>query len=186
MRCKSREDPWGSHHVEASALKWLTSSGDTEDGLGWEEEECVFRRNCDCTKRGAVRRSRLRLRRDVGRRGVREAIAERRIWRWDRRRSRTELVIVDYLMSVLFWIIAWVRLTNMVDVHNKDPGSHLAQERHRDNSDSAGSVLLWKMMDLSRSHHIQALQSPLHTPSYIYQLHTPTFLLWRRVIIHHF
>jgi hypothetical protein len=25
MRCRRREGPWGSHHDEASALKWLIS-----------------------------------------------------------------------------------------------------------------------------------------------------------------
>lgn len=31
MRCRSREGPWGSHHVDARREKWLTSEGDTED-----------------------------------------------------------------------------------------------------------------------------------------------------------
>jgi hypothetical protein len=35
MRCKSLEGPWGSHHVDARRVKWLTSEGDTED----EEED---------------------------------------------------------------------------------------------------------------------------------------------------
>jgi hypothetical protein len=38
MRCKRREEPWGSHHVEARALKCDTSVGLTEEvGLGVEE-----------------------------------------------------------------------------------------------------------------------------------------------------
>jgi len=60
MRWRSREEPCGSHHAEARALKCETSSGETE--------EC--RRVCDvcdvCGRkhlavRGAVRRRRLRL-----------------------------------------------------------------------------------------------------------------------------
>jgi hypothetical protein len=62
IRCRSREEPWGSHHVEASALKCETSSGLTE--------EVLWARNWFWTNRGAVRRRRLRLRREVGRRGA--------------------------------------------------------------------------------------------------------------------
>ena len=31
IRCKRREEPCGSHHVEAKALKWDTSAGLTDD-----------------------------------------------------------------------------------------------------------------------------------------------------------
>jgi hypothetical protein len=62
IRCRSREEPWGSHHVDARALKCETSSGLTEEVL------CA--RNWFCTKRGAALRRRLRLRREVGRRGA--------------------------------------------------------------------------------------------------------------------
>ena len=62
MRCRSREEPWGSHHVDARALKCETSSGLTE--------EVLWARNWFCTNRGAVLRRRLRLRREVGRRGA--------------------------------------------------------------------------------------------------------------------
>jgi hypothetical protein len=68
IRCRSREEPWGSHHVDARALKCETSSGLTED------EDELWARNWFCTNRGAVRRRRLRLRRDVGWRG--ETITE--------------------------------------------------------------------------------------------------------------
>jgi len=30
MRCRTREEPWGSHHVEARALKWDISEAFTE------------------------------------------------------------------------------------------------------------------------------------------------------------
>lgn len=39
MRCRRRDGPWGSHQLEASALKWDTSVGSTEDlGVSWLEE----------------------------------------------------------------------------------------------------------------------------------------------------
>jgi hypothetical protein len=31
MRWRSREEPWGSHQVEARALKWEISVGETEE-----------------------------------------------------------------------------------------------------------------------------------------------------------
>jgi hypothetical protein len=34
MRCRAREEPCGSHHVEARALKWLISEGLTEGEEG--------------------------------------------------------------------------------------------------------------------------------------------------------
>jgi hypothetical protein len=34
-----REGPWGSHHDEASALKWATSSGETVVKVGSVELE---------------------------------------------------------------------------------------------------------------------------------------------------
>jgi len=39
MRCRSREGPWGSHHDEASALKWETSVGSTVE---WDVGLCCF------------------------------------------------------------------------------------------------------------------------------------------------
>lgn len=53
MRWRRREEPWGSHHVEARALKWETSVGFTEVvyeaafalGLGEGEEDVVRGRN---------------------------------------------------------------------------------------------------------------------------------------------
>jgi hypothetical protein len=62
IRCRSREEPWGSHHVDARALKCETSSGLTE--------EVLWARNWFCTNLGAALRRRLRLRREVGRRGA--------------------------------------------------------------------------------------------------------------------
>jgi hypothetical protein len=38
MRCRRREEPCGSHHVEARALKWEISVGETEDEVGEEQE----------------------------------------------------------------------------------------------------------------------------------------------------
>lgn len=48
MRCRRREGPWGSHHVEARREKWVSSVGSTEvvDGplgavdvrMGWDVE----------------------------------------------------------------------------------------------------------------------------------------------------
>ena len=38
MRCRRREDPWGSHHVEARALKCDTSVGLTEEVEAGEVE----------------------------------------------------------------------------------------------------------------------------------------------------
>lgn len=60
MRWRSRDEPLGSHHVDARALKCDTSVGLTEDAVLWT-------RNWFCTNRGADRRRRLRLRREVGR-----------------------------------------------------------------------------------------------------------------------
>ncbi len=31
IRCRRRDGPWGSHHVEARASKWDTSEAFTED-----------------------------------------------------------------------------------------------------------------------------------------------------------
>jgi hypothetical protein len=42
MRCRRREEPCGSHHVEARALKWEISVGETEE---LEEDEA-----CRCWK----------------------------------------------------------------------------------------------------------------------------------------
>jgi hypothetical protein len=36
MRCSRREEPCGSHHSAARALKWETSSGLTEEKVGFE------------------------------------------------------------------------------------------------------------------------------------------------------
>ena len=63
MRCSSREDPCGSHHVEARALKCDTSVGLTDEVVLWE-------RNWFRTNRGEARRRRFRLRREVGSSGV--------------------------------------------------------------------------------------------------------------------
>jgi len=65
MRWRSREEPCGCHHVEASALKCDTSIGLTEDVVLCERTWNWFR-----TNRGADRMSKERLRRDVGRSGV--------------------------------------------------------------------------------------------------------------------
>jgi hypothetical protein len=67
MRCKSREEPCGSHHVEARALKCDTSVGLTDDVV-------LCERNWFRTNRGEAKRRRFRLRRDVGRSGVDVAI----------------------------------------------------------------------------------------------------------------
>ena len=69
MRCRSREEPCGSHHVEARALKCDTSVGFTEEVV-----LCARTWNWFRTNRGAARRRRLRLRREVGRSGVVVAI----------------------------------------------------------------------------------------------------------------
>lgn len=60
MRCRRREEPCGSHHVEARALKWEISLGETED-----EDECRGWKYV-LIERGAVRRRRMRLRKEVG------------------------------------------------------------------------------------------------------------------------
>lgn len=65
MRCRRREGPWGFHHVEARALKWEISLGETD---GEDEEDARWFWKWHLTKRGAVRRRRLRLRGDVGER----------------------------------------------------------------------------------------------------------------------
>lgn len=48
MRWRSRDGPWGSHHVEARALKWaissvLTDEKDEAGGVGKEEAVEVHR-----------------------------------------------------------------------------------------------------------------------------------------------
>lgn len=52
-----REGPWGSHHDEASALKWETSSGETVVKAGSAELESVVsvrrRQDVDAKERGA-------------------------------------------------------------------------------------------------------------------------------------
>lgn len=52
-----REGPWGSHHDEASALKWETSSGETVVKLGSGELEADVaiprRLNVDAKERRA-------------------------------------------------------------------------------------------------------------------------------------
>jgi len=63
MRWRRRDEPLGSHHVEASALKCDTSVGLTEDIV-------LCERNWFCTNRGADRRSRWRFRSEVWRRGI--------------------------------------------------------------------------------------------------------------------
>jgi len=62
MRWRRRDEPLGSHHVEARALKWETSVGLTEDIVLWDL-------NWFCTKRGADRRRRCRFRIEVWRKG---------------------------------------------------------------------------------------------------------------------
>lgn len=71
MRCRRREGPWGSHQVEARALKCETSMGLTEEGEEEEEEEdepdaVLWERNWAWTNLGAPRRRRRRLRREAG------------------------------------------------------------------------------------------------------------------------
>lgn len=39
MRWRRREEPWGSHHVDARALKWEISVGFTEELVAVEEED---------------------------------------------------------------------------------------------------------------------------------------------------
>jgi hypothetical protein len=36
MRCRTRDDPCGSHHVAARALKWEISSGLTDDPVAFD------------------------------------------------------------------------------------------------------------------------------------------------------
>lgn len=38
MRWRRREEPWGSHHVDARALKWDISVGLTEELVAAEED----------------------------------------------------------------------------------------------------------------------------------------------------
>lgn len=38
MRWRRREEPWGSHHVDARALKWEISVGLTEELVAAEED----------------------------------------------------------------------------------------------------------------------------------------------------
>lgn len=38
MRWRRREEPWGSHHVDARALKWEISVGLTEEMVAAEED----------------------------------------------------------------------------------------------------------------------------------------------------
>lgn len=66
MRCNNLDEPCGSHHVDARALKCETSSGLTLESA---PEPVLWKRNWFCTNRGAVRRRRLRFRIDVGRSG---------------------------------------------------------------------------------------------------------------------
>lgn len=72
MRCSNLDEPCGSHHVDARALKCETSSGLT---LDFAPEPVLWKRNWFCTNRGAVRRRRLRFRMDVGRSGEAVVIA---------------------------------------------------------------------------------------------------------------
>lgn len=59
MRCSSRDEPCGSHHVDARALKCETSSGDTEDAF--HEVDANDRAwKCFRAKRGPVRSRRDR------------------------------------------------------------------------------------------------------------------------------
>lgn len=39
MRCRIREEPWGSHHVDARALKWEISVGLTEVAVAEEDRD---------------------------------------------------------------------------------------------------------------------------------------------------
>lgn len=70
MRCNSREEPWGSHQVEARALKWEISRGLTEEGEGFgdawawlaEEDgaaEAERARNPNCRNPGEDRRRKM-------------------------------------------------------------------------------------------------------------------------------
>lgn len=38
MRCSRREEPWGSHHSAARAVKWETSLGLTEEKVEWHRD----------------------------------------------------------------------------------------------------------------------------------------------------
>ena len=60
MRCRRREEPWGSHHDEARAEKWESSLGETEV---WGFEVEGERERAE----GRARRRRERLRREVAR-----------------------------------------------------------------------------------------------------------------------
>ena len=64
MRCRRREEPWGSHHEEARAEKWESSLGETEVwGVELELEVEVEIERVE----GGMRRRRERLRREVAR-----------------------------------------------------------------------------------------------------------------------
>lgn len=64
MRCRRREEPWGSHHEEARAEKWESSLGETEVlGVELELEVEVERERVEV----GVRRRTERLRREVAR-----------------------------------------------------------------------------------------------------------------------
>lgn len=83
IRCRRRDGPCGSHHVEARALKWEISAGETvEEGRvgGDDDDDDDKRRGCwkwDLMERGAARRRRVMLRREVGVRiGVEGVIVE--------------------------------------------------------------------------------------------------------------
>lgn len=39
MRWRRREEPWGSHHVDARALKWEISVGLTEELVAAEDRD---------------------------------------------------------------------------------------------------------------------------------------------------
>lgn len=69
MRCRRREEPWGSHHEEARAEKWESSLGETEV-WGFELVVEIERvEACD-------RRRKERLRREVARKDM---VEKRRI-----------------------------------------------------------------------------------------------------------
>ena len=67
MRCSNRDEPCGSHHVEARALKCDTS-------VGLTDEVVLCERNWFRMNRGEAWRRRFRLRIEVGRSGVDVAI----------------------------------------------------------------------------------------------------------------